>query len=110
MSIITRYLFFAYIILRPSVTRSSRRCISVRQEGSTVSITCDSSKVCVINVVAEKVEDAEAMKQPFAKGSESRKNYGSGLGLAIAENNLVLLGYKLDVKSEGGKFVATVTL
>ena len=38
MSIITRYLFFAYIILRPSVTRSSRRCISVRQEGRTVSM------------------------------------------------------------------------
>ena len=80
------------------------------KEGSTVSITCDSSKVCVINVVAEKVEDAEAMKQPFAKGNESRRNMGSGLGLAIAENNLVLLGYKLEVKSEGDNFVVTITL
>lgn len=80
------------------------------KEGSTVSITCDSSKVCVINVVAEKVEDAEAMKQPFAKGNESRRNMGSGLGLAIAENNLVLLGYKLDVKNDGDRFVVTVTL
>jgi len=80
------------------------------KESSTISVTCEPGKIVISNVAAEAVEDAAAMKQPFAKGSESRKNYGSGLGLAIAENNLVLLGYKLDVKSEGGKFVVTVTL
>ena len=64
----------------------------------------------ISNVAASAVEDAEAMKQPFAKGDESRRNYGSGLGLAIADNNLTMLGYKLDVKSEDGKFVVTVTL
>ena len=80
------------------------------KESSSISVACDSGKIVISNVAAEAVEDAAAMKQPFAKGSESRKNYGSGLGLAIAENNLVLLGYKLDVKSEGDKFVVTVTL
>ena len=34
----------------------------------------------------------------------------SGLGLAIAENNLAMLGYKLIVSSDEGRFVATVKL
>ena len=80
------------------------------KEGTEISVTCGSDKIVIANDSAAVVEDAEAMKQPFAKGDESRRNYGSGLGLAIAENNLVLLGFKLDVKSEGDKFVATVTL
>ena len=80
------------------------------KESSTVTVTCEPGKIVISNVAAEAVEDASAMKQPFAKGSESRKNMGSGLGLAIAENNLVLLGYKLDVKGEDGKFVVTVTM
>ena len=80
------------------------------KESSTISVTCDPGKIVISNVSADAVEDASAMKQPFAKGSESRKNMGSGLGLAIAENNLVLLGYKLDVKSEGDKFVVTIAL
>lgn len=71
---------------------------------------CDSSKIVISNFAASAVENAEAMKQPFAKGSESRENSGTGLGLAIADNNLTMLGYKLGVKSEDGKFVATVTL
>ena len=80
------------------------------KESSTITVTCEPGKIIISNVAAEAVEDASAMKQPFAKGSESRKNMGSGLGLAIAENNLVLLGYKLDVRGEDGKFVVTVTM
>ena len=80
------------------------------KEGTEISVTCDSSKIVISNFAASAVENAEAMKQPFAKGSESRENSGTGLGLAIADNNLTMLGYKLGVKSEDGKFVATVTL
>ena len=80
------------------------------KEGTEISVTCGSDKIVIANVSAAVVEDAEAMKQPFAKGDESRRNYGSGLGLAIADNNLTMLGYKLDVKSEDDKFVVTVTL
>ncbi|MCR4775578.1 MAG: HAMP domain-containing histidine kinase [Saccharofermentans sp.] len=80
------------------------------KKGTEISVTCESGKIVISNVSAAPVEDAEALKQPFAKGDESRRNYGSGLGLAIAENNLVLLSYKLDVKSEGDRFVVTVTL
>ena len=80
------------------------------KEGTEISVNCDSSKIVISNVAASAVENAEAMKQPFAKGDESRRNYGSGLGLAIADNNLTMLGFKLDVKSEDDKFVVTVTL
>ena len=80
------------------------------KEDSAIDITCDKSSIVITNVSAETIENAKDLKKPFAKGSESRKNMGTGLGLAIAENNLVLLGYKLDVKSEGGNFVVTVTL
>lgn len=80
------------------------------KESSSIDIVCEPGKIVITNVSAAAVEDAEALKKPFAKGDESRKNYGSGLGLAIAENNLVLLGFKLDVKSEGDKFVVTVRL
>ena len=80
------------------------------KESSSISVTCEPGKIVISNVTAAPVDDAEALKQPFAKGDESRRNYGSGLGLAIAENNLVLLGFKLDVRSEGDKFVVTVTL
>ena len=80
------------------------------KEGTDITVTCGPDKVVISNVSAAAVEDVESLKQPFAKGDESRKNYGSGLGLAIAENNLVLLGFKLDVKSEGDKFVVTVRL
>jgi signal transduction histidine kinase len=50
------------------------------------------------------------LKQPFVKGSDERNTQGSGLGLAIAENNLAMLGYKLDVGIVDGRFVATVKL
>lgn len=80
------------------------------KESSSVSVTCEPGKIVISNVSAAKIEDAEALKQPFAKGDESRKNYGSGLGLAIADNNLTMLGFKLDVKSEDDKFIVTVTL
>ena len=80
------------------------------KEGTEIAVTCDSGKIVISNVAAAEIENAEALKQPFAKGDESRKNYGSGLGLAIADNNLTMLGYKLGVKSEDGKFVVTVTL
>ena len=32
------------------------------------------------------------------------------MGLAIADNNLAMLGYELDIRSEGDKFIATVKM
>lgn len=59
---------------------------------------------------AEKPVNVKSSKQAFAKGSLSRGSKGTGLGLAIADNNLAMLKYKLDVRSEGDKFIATVKM
>ena len=50
---------------------------------------------------------------PGASGFDickARSTGGTGLGLAIANNNLAMLGFKLDVKFEDDRFVATVKL
>ena len=44
----------------------------------------------------------------FIKGSSSRGKGGTGLGLAIAENDLAMLKYTLNVKTENELFVCTV--
>lgn len=60
-----------------------------------------SYKVLIVEDLPELIE---AMSD-FYRGTS-----GSGLGLAIAENNLAMLGYKLDVDCDEGGFVATVIL
>jgi signal transduction histidine kinase len=58
--------------------------------------------------MAEPVEDINKIKEPFIKGSSSREKGGTGLGLAIAENDLAMLKYTLNVKTENELFVCTV--
>lgn len=50
------------------------------------------------------------LSSPSSKGSLSRGSKGTGPGLTIADNNLAMLKYKLDVRSEGDKFIATVKM
>ncbi|MBR3462256.1 MAG: HAMP domain-containing histidine kinase, partial [Clostridiales bacterium] len=80
------------------------------KEGTAVDISCDKSSVIIINVTEENIENTAKLKQAFVKGSSSRGNKGTGLGLAIADNNLSMLGFKLDLKAEEDKFIATVKL
>lgn len=80
------------------------------KEGTAIDIACDGDLLTITNVSAEKLEDVKSLKQAFAKGSLSRGSKGTGLGLAIADNNLAMLKYKLDVQSEGDRFIATVKM
>ena len=80
------------------------------KEGTDIDISCDKSGVVITNVTEEKIENTAKLKQAFVKGSSSRGNKGTGLGLAIADNNLAMLGYKLELKAEEDKFIATVKL
>ena len=50
----------------------------------------------------------KSLKQPFVKGDGARGNKGTGLGLSIADNNLNMLGYKLELSSEEGVFKARI--
>ncbi|MBR1907011.1 MAG: HAMP domain-containing histidine kinase [Clostridiales bacterium] len=80
------------------------------KEDKAIDITFDENSLVISNIPKEKIDDAEGLKQPFVKGSAERGTHGSGLGLAIAENNLAILGFKLIVSSDEGRFVATVKL
>jgi signal transduction histidine kinase len=80
------------------------------KEGTTVEIRCDKNSIEIINTANEKIDDIKSIREPFVKGSDSRGNNGSGLGLAIADNNLAMLRYKLELKTEGDKFYAVVKL
>ena len=80
------------------------------KEGTAIDIAFDENSLVISNIPKEKVEDAEELKQPFVKGSAERATHGSGLGLAIAENNLTILGFKLIISNEEGRFAATVKL
>ena len=80
------------------------------EEGSAVDISCGKDRITIVNTACEKIEDAGKLKQAFVKGSSSRGNRGSGLGLAIADNDLALLGYKLELRTEADKFIAEVKL
>lgn len=80
------------------------------KEGSTVSIGISDSKIEIANDVDGEVGDLGKLKEPFVKGRSERGNKGTGLGLAIADNNLAMLGYKLELKTGDGKFIAAITL
>ena len=80
------------------------------KEGTTVQIKYSAETITITNEPAEPIEDITKIKEPFIKGNSSRQNGGTGLGLAIADNDLAMLGYKLDIGCEGNEFTATIKL
>lgn len=97
-------------LFEQAVSNLISNAVLYSKEGTSIDITCDGDTLTITNVSAEKLEDVKSLKQAFAKGSLSRGSKGTGLGLAIADNNLAMLKYKLDVRSEGDKFIATVKM
>ena len=93
-----------------AVSNLINNAVLYSKEGTAIDISFDEKTLVISNIPAEKVDNAGELKQPFVKGSDERSTQGSGLGLAIAENNLAMLGYKLDVRIDEGSFVAAVRL
>ena len=77
-------------------------------EGSTVEITIAPESLTISNKSERTYEDVESLKKAFVKGDDSRSDRGTGLGLSIADNNLNILGYKLELKSADGVFEAKI--
>lgn len=75
---------------------------------TSVTIECNDEGIKITNVMAEPIDDISKLKEPFVKGNSSREKGGTGLGLAIAENDLAMLKYKLNVKTENDLFVCMV--
>ena len=85
-------------------------CDRYRKKGSVVDIVIDpeDGTLTLTNKTDRSYDDVESLKKPFVKGDDSRGNKGTGLGLAVADNNLAILGYKLELESESGKFCVKV--
>ena len=97
-------------LFRMAVSNLISNAVLYSKEGTQIDISCDEKNLIIINISEEKTDNAESLKDPFVKGSISRGSGGTGLGLAIANNNLAMLGFKLEIQSKDDKFIATVKL
>lgn len=93
-----------------AVSNLINNAVLYSKEGSTIDIKCDDKILTISNITEDEIDTSKDLKQPFVKGNSARGNKGTGLGLAIANNNLAMLGYKLEIRSEDNKFIATVKL
>jgi signal transduction histidine kinase len=95
-------------LFRQAVDNLLSNCDRYGEKGSAVEITVGPDCLTIANKTSETYPDAESLKKPFVKGYDSRSDKGTGLGLSIADNNLNILGYKLELESSDGVFKATV--
>lgn len=79
-------------------------CDRYGRKGSVVDFSITPEALTITNKTDNTYDDVESLKKPFVKGDDSRGNKGAGLGLAIADNNLSMLGYKLEISSESEEF------
>lgn len=95
-------------LLKQAIENLFANCDRYGIKGSAINITTDPKSLLIINKTEKKYDDVESLKKPFVKGDDSRGSKGNGLGLSIAENNLNILGFKLELVSEEGLFKAIV--
>jgi len=87
-----------------AITNLLSNCDRYGKKGSVVNIEITPDVLTIANKTDRTYDDVHSLKTPFVKGDESRGSNGTGLGLAIADNNLAMLGYKMELKSEQGEF------
>ena len=97
-------------LFRMAISNLISNAVLYSKEGTQIDISLDEKKLVIVNVSEKKTDNIESLKDPFVKGSNSRGSGGIGLGRAIANNNLAMLGYKLEIQSKDGRFTATVKL
>ena len=95
-------------ILKQAIDNLLSNCDRYGDDESVVEITIDLKKLVITNKTDKTYDDVNSLKKPFVKGEDSRGAKGTGLGLSIAENNLNILGYKLELVSEPGTFKAII--
>ena len=95
-------------LFKQAVDNLLSNCDRYGEKGSTVDITIEPEKLTIANKTSASYDDVESLKKPFVKGSDSRSDKGTGLGLSIADNNLNILGYKLELSSRDGTFEARI--
>ena len=95
-------------LFKQAVDNLLSNCSRYGEEGATADILITPDALTITNKTSMTYNDVDSLKQPFVKGDNTRGNKGTGLGLSIAENNLNILGYRLDLVSEEGTFKAIV--
>ena len=95
-------------LLKQTIDNLLSNCDRYGDMESVVDIKIDPKKLVIANKTDKTYDDVDSLKKPFVKGEDSRGAKGTGLGLSIAENNLNILGYKLELVSEEGTFKAII--
>ena len=95
-------------VLAQVVMNLLSNCDRYGKEGSAVDIAVSPDALTITNKTDKTYDDVDSLKKPFVKGEDSRGNKGAGVGLAIADNNLAMLGYKLELSSESDEFRARI--
>ena len=95
-------------VLAQVVMNLLSNCDRYGKEGSAVDIAVSRDALTITNKTDKTYDDVDLLKKPFVKGEDSRGNRGAGVGLAIADNNLAMLGYKLELSSESDEFRARI--
>ena len=95
-------------LFRQALGNLINNAVLYSKEKTSVTIECNDEQIKITNVMAEPIENINKIKEPFIKGNSSREKGGTGLGLAIAENDLAMLKYTLNVKTENELFVCKV--
>ena len=103
-------LFTDFDLLKQALGNLINNAVLYSKENTSVSIECNAEMIKITNVMAEPVDDVEKIREPFVKGNSSRQHGGTGLGLAIAGNDLAMLKYKMDLKTEDGSFICTIDI
>lgn len=95
-------------LFKQAIDNLLSNCDRYGDKESPVDITIDPENILIINKTDKTYDDVDSLKKPFVKGEDSRGGKGTGLGLSIADNNLNILGFKLELVSEEGTFKAIV--
>lgn len=95
-------------VLAQVVMNLLSNCDRYGKEESAVDIAVSPDALTITNKTDKIYDDVDSLKKPFVKGEDSRGNKGAGVGLAIADNNLAILGYKLELSSESDEFRARI--
>jgi len=97
-------------LMRQTIENLLSNCAKYAEPESEVRVFIKSSRLEFSNKTSLSGVNVEELKKPFVKGDTSRGENGTGLGLAIVDNNLKILGYRLDLKLEEGWFTAEILL
>lgn len=95
-------------LFKQAIDNLLSNCDRYSEKDSPVDIMIEPEKLTIANKTSETYPDVESLKKPFVKGSDSRGDKGTGLGLSIADNNLNILGYKLELSLHDGVFEARI--